>query len=247
MVGPLHFDPEWRLTLLTLVLVPAMVGLGFWQLQRAGEKAELAGNWEMRVQQAPVSLAELADDDPSALSYRRVRIAGEFDAGHYFLVDNRTRQGRFGYEVLGVLRGDGAAVLVNRGWTEGDPARRSLPQVPAVEGVVELTGHVYVAPGRPYLLAEQQLTPGWPKVIQAVEMEKISASLDEPVFPYPVRLDPGEPGALVTDWQIVNVRPEKHRGYAVQWFTMAAVLSIFYLLRSSNLWQVLFRRNGVEG
>jgi cytochrome oxidase assembly protein ShyY1 len=246
MAGPLHFDPEWRLTLLTLVLVPLMVGLGFWQLQRAGEKAELAGNWEMRVQQAPVALSGLAVDDPAALSYRRVRIAGVFEPGRYFLVDNRTRRGRFGYEVLGVLRSDSTTVLVNRGWMEGDPARRSLPRVPAVDGAVEITGHVYVAPGRPYLLAEQQLTPGWPKVIQAVEMDKISTSLDDPVFPYPVRLDPDQPGALVTDWQIVNVSPEKHRGYAVQWFTMAAVLSIFYLLRSSNLLQVLFRRNGVE-
>ena len=26
------FDPEWRITLFTLVLVPVMVGLGFWQL-----------------------------------------------------------------------------------------------------------------------------------------------------------------------------------------------------------------------
>ena len=37
-----RFEPEWRITLFTLVLVPAMVGLGFWLLQRAGEKAILA-------------------------------------------------------------------------------------------------------------------------------------------------------------------------------------------------------------
>jgi surfeit locus 1 family protein len=28
----------------------------------------------------------------------------------------------------------------------------------------------------------------------------------------------------------------------VQWFTMAAVLAIFFLLRSSNLWQLLARK-----
>ena len=41
------------------------------------------------------------------------------------------------------------------------------------------------------------------------------------------------------DWQIVNVSPEKHTGYAVQWFVMAVVLGIFYILRSSNLWQLV--------
>ena len=48
-----------------------------------------------------------------------------------------------------------------------------------------------------------------------------------------------QPGALAVDWQVVNVSPEKHGAYAVQWFTMAAVLLMFYVLRSSNMWQLL--------
>ena len=31
---------------------------------------------------------------------------------------------------------------------------------------------------------------------------------DGGVFPYPVRIDAGEPGALSVDWQVVNVSPE---------------------------------------
>ena len=38
----LSFDPEWRTTLFTLVLVPLMTWLGFWQLQRAEEKTVMA-------------------------------------------------------------------------------------------------------------------------------------------------------------------------------------------------------------
>ena len=242
-----RFDPEWRLTLFTAILVPVMVALGFWQLQRAEEKAALSEIWEARVRQAPIDLSGLAVDEAAALPYRRVRIVGEFSPGEYFLLDNRIRQGRFGYEVLGLMRWSGGAVLVNRGWVQGDPARRSLPQVLAVEGEVAVTGHVYVAPGQPYLLAEQQLPEGWPKLIQAVEMDKLRAVIDGQVFPYPVRLDAGQPGALTVDWQIVNVSPEKHQGYAVQWFTMAAVLLIFYLMRSSNLWQLVAGRWRSDG
>ena len=53
------FDPEWRITLLSAILLPLLVALGFWQLQRASEKAELSAAWEARQQQAPVPVAGL--------------------------------------------------------------------------------------------------------------------------------------------------------------------------------------------
>jgi len=246
-----RFEAEWRITLFTAVMVPLMIGLGVWQLQRADQKTALAATFEARRQQAPVELPQLWDEPAEALAYVPVRLHGKFVPGAYFLLDNQVRGGRFGYEVLGVLQlaGDQGSVLVNRGWIVGDPARQSLPEVPAVEEEVDITGHVYVAPGAPFLLADQQLESSWPKRIQAVEMDKLAAameSLGTPVFPYPVRIDADQPGALVADWQVVNVSPQKHQAYAVQWFAMAAVLFAFYLFRSSNLMQVLkgSRRTG---
>jgi cytochrome oxidase assembly protein ShyY1 len=59
------------------------------------------------------------------------------------------------------------------------------------------------------------------------------------VFPYPIRIAAGEPGALAVNWLVINVSPDKHRGYAVQWFAMAVALLIFFALRSSNLWQLI--------
>jgi cytochrome oxidase assembly protein ShyY1 len=243
----LRFDPEWRLTLFTLVLVPVMVGLGFWQLQRAEEKTRLAIGWEQRRQQAPAPLSELRDTAPDALAYRRVQLLGEFAEGRYFLVDNKTRQGRFGYEVVALFEQDsGGLVLVNRGWIAGDPARRSLPQVPPIAGQQEVSGHVYVAPGKPYLLGEQVLADSWPKRVQAIEIDKLGPVLGEPLFPFTVRVDRNQPGALDAEWLIVNVSPEKHQAYAVQWFAMAAVMAGFYLLRSTNIWQLLTGRSEEE-
>jgi len=43
----------------------------------------------------------------------------------------------------------------------------------------------------------------------------------------------------------VNMSPQMHQGYAVQWFAMAAVLLVFYLLRSSNVWQLVTGTNRV--
>jgi surfeit locus 1 family protein len=241
----LKFDLEWRITLVTLVMVPLMVSLGFWQLQRAEEKAHLAAAFEERQQQTPALLSTLWDTKADSLAYMPVRMIGSFLPDKYFLLDNQVRHGQIGYEVLGILQvaDGGGSVLVNRGWIAGDAARRALPAVPIVAGTVEITGHVYVAPGAPFLLADQPLEAAWPKRIQAVEMNKlgpvVTALLGGKVFPFPVRIDAGEPGALQVDWQVVNMSPQMHQGYAVQWFAMAAALFVFYLLRSSNLWQLM--------
>jgi len=173
-----------------------------------------------------------------------VSLRGRFLPGKYFLLDNRINRGAFGNEVLAVMLLDtGGSVLVNRGWVAADSSRQSLPEVPEIAGPVELTGHVYVAPGAPYLLADMELEKGWPKQIQAIEMNKLASAVNKeapsPFFPYAVRIDSGQPGALTVNWQIMNVSPEKHTGYAVQWFTMAFALFILFVLRSSNVWQLL--------
>lgn len=240
-----RFDPEWRITLFTLVMVPVMVNLGFWQLQREEEKAALSLAWEQRQAQSPAPLEELWNNAADQLAYRPVTVTGRYREGEYFLLDNRILKGKFGYEVLALmeLEDSGDAVLVNRGWIAGDPARLSQPVIPEIAGLVTERGHVYVAPGKAYLLQEQQLAPGWPQLIQAVEMDKIAPVAGVArLFPHPVRLDAEAPGALGIDWKVVNVSPEKHRGYAIQWFTMAAVLTVFYFLRCSNAWQLLTGR-----
>ena len=241
----LKLDLEWRISLVTALLLPGLLLLGFWQLQRADEKTALASAWELRAQQHPAQLEDLDWHKPQSLAYVPVELRGSFSPDKYFLLDNRIHDGRFGYEVLSLFEPEsgGGPVLVNRGWVPGDPGRLSLPEPTPVSGEVRITGHIYVAPGKPYLLMEQVLEPGWPKRIQAVEMDKILVEIgDSPggrVFPYPVRIDTAQPGALTVDWKIINVSPEKHTGYAFQWFTLAAVLGLFYILRNSNLWQLI--------
>jgi len=248
----LSFDFEWRITVFTMLMLPLLLGLGFWQLDRAQEKAALEASWEARQNQSALSLDALWERPPETLAYLPVVLSGEYLQEQYFLLDNRIFAGSFGYEVLGIMRLDstGELVLVNRGWVAGDPARLEMPAVPPVDGKVEVAGHIYVPPGAPYLLAEQQLDGDWPMLLQAVEMDKILPLLealgDGRVFPYSIRANTGEPGALSIDWQVVNVSPDKHRAYAAQWFTMALVLLGFFLARSSNIWHRL-RASGDTG
>ena len=244
-----RFEPEWRLTLFALVMIPLLAGLGFWQLSRADEKAGLRDAFDAQQALAPARLVDLANAPREDLAYLPVRLTGHFRGKEYFLLDNKMQHGRYGNEVVGAFElEDGMLALVNRGWIAADPARRSLPDVPDVSGQVTIRGLVYLAPGKPYLLAEQKFSEGWPRRVQALEMDKLSLLFaDEKgsmLFPYPVRIDAGQPGALSVEWKIVNAGPAKHVGYAVQWFAMSFVLALLYFFRSSNLRQWLSQRGG---
>ncbi len=238
-----RLEISWPFTAVTVLMVSLMVLLGFWQLARAHEKRDLTELYASRQAAAALPLAELTSRNPNDLAYLSVELAGEFLPHRYFLLDNRIYQGRFGNEVVAVMQlAAGGFVLVNRGWVEADSARRSLPRVPTLDGNVRVRGHVYVPPGDPYLLGDQAPPVGWPKRMQAVQMGPMAEALEVPVqqlFPFVVRLSAGEPGSLTVDWQVVNVSPEKHQGYAAQWFTMAFVLALLYLYSGTNLWQLL--------
>lgn len=244
------FDSDWRTTLFVVAMVPLLAALGFWQLSRAAEKSAIAREFEAKREQAPALLPELTGASPAELAYRPVSLTGRFREREYFLLDNRMVQGRYGNEVLGVfeLEDSDQLVLVNRGWVVADAGRRSLPEISPVPGRVTVLGQVYVAPGKPYTLADKPLAEGWPKRVQAVQADKLAVALGlapERLFPYPVRLEADQAGAFYIDWPVVNVSPAKHIGYAVQWFTMAAVLALIYLIRSTNLAEIL-RRPRVE-
>lgn len=240
MSARFEFDFEWRVTLFTLLLLPLMVSLGFWQLQRADEKALLAAAFERQQSLPPAPLGSLNERAADELAYLPVVLSGHFRKAEHYLLDNRMQQRQFGNEVLTVFVLDsGELALVNRGWIPADPARQVLPEIGEPEGQVRITGHIYVSPGKPYLLADEPIDAQWPRRIQAVEMEKIAAITEGKLFPFPVRINADQAGALAVDWQVINVSPAKHHGYAVQWFSMAAVLALIYLLRSSNLWQLI--------
>jgi len=65
MARRLEFDFEWRITLFTLLLLPLLISLGFWQLQREDEKRALAAAFERQQALPPAPLASLAGQSPA--------------------------------------------------------------------------------------------------------------------------------------------------------------------------------------
>jgi len=243
-----QFRFDWKLSLLTALLLPVLLSLGFWQLAREQEKLQLQQVYESRQQQQPVALTSL--DSKEDQQYRQVEVEGSYDNTHVFLLDNRIYQGRVGYEVLLPLlavkpagSGDTAEsetllAFVNRGWVPAGATRDQLPQVPAVEGRVRLRGSVYVPVGEAFVLGSELAAEGWPRVIQTLDLHAMqmmmSRDTDKALFPYTIRVEEGAPGALVRYWPLLATGPEKHRGYAVQWFAMALALLALYLWNSTR-------------
>lgn len=255
-----EWDFEWRLTLVTALLLPGLIALGFWQLDRAEEKEMLAQRQAMRAVAPAQPLAELPVDagdssplsrdtaDAALLAFRTAEVSGYFHLEALVLRDNQLRDGRYGVDVLGLFfdRPSDRWVLLNRGWVPADPARRTLPDIAIPEGDFTLIANVYVPPGEPYTLGEERFEAlSWPVLVQDPGAEALHRALESnlggTLFPFALRLQPDQPTGFRRDWPLMNSSPARHRGYALQWFTMAAALLLLFLLRSSNLVTLLRR------
>ena len=221
------FRPGWLPSLVVALLLPLLVGLGFWQLSRADEKRVLLAEFEARRQADPVAVTDL--ERLADLAHVRIRLQGQFDAGHSLLLDNRVRGGQVGVELLQPFydQPSGLWLLVNRGWLPW-PDRRQAPRYSTPEQPLELVARVYVPPGSTFQLQADPTTSTWPKLVTALDPERLWRQLGRGGLAYEVRLEAG-PAAYQTQWPLVAMGPEKHTGYAVQWFALAAALFCLYL------------------
>ncbi|MEJ2508097.1 MAG: SURF1 family protein [Gammaproteobacteria bacterium] len=232
-VGKRQFRPRLWPTIATLVLLPILIALGFWQLDRAQEKREIQQRFEQRTREAPLVLGARLVDSPKAVHYRRATARGVFDAKHQLLIDNKVYEGKAGYDVLTPLRiqGTDTWVLVNRGWVPQGRSRKDIPTVPVPEGTVEVHGLIELPDGKPLFVGgDYREGSGWPSVALWLDLARYAKQTGYRVQPFELLQDPKDPGNYPRQWQIVTLPPEKSVSYAVQWFTMAAALVIIYIV-----------------
>lgn len=227
-----RFRPRLVPTLITLVLLPLLLWLAWWQLDRAEQKQALQDRYQRQLSAPPVPLSELSPAAPEN-RYRRVEVSGEYDTDHQLLLDNQIVDGEVGFHVYTpLLWGEPRqAILVNRGWIALGESRARLPDPSLEQESTTLRGRL-AQPANPGIrLGESLAEPGWPKVVPYVDYPALAEMLDQPLVPAVILLDPEAPDGYHRDWQPrFGVDPQRHTGYAVQWLALAVTLLILFLV-----------------
>jgi len=230
---------NWRLTITTLLLFPVLISLGFWQLHRAREKQTIQQSWLHEQAKPPVHYREAIDNRNS---FRRVFTEGEYDLEHYWLLENKMLNGRLGYQVISPFKTSyGDWLLLNRGWVQADAYRDVNPEVSTPPGRVRVTGTFNQPSDSRFIEHKAELMTAWPYRLLEVDVPLMTTQFEQALEPSVLRLDADSPGAFATDWQPINMKAEKHRAYAMQWFAMAAALVFAWFMANTNILQLLSR------
>lgn len=229
-----RFRPRMWPTLALLLLLPVLIGLGVWQMDRARQKAEIR---DAHLGQAALPALELgAATLHGTDQYRRATGTGEY-AGHLgILLDNQVHKGRPGYHVLTPFRSKtgGQWILVDRGWVPWGPDRSRLPQIETPAGTVVVKGQL-LSPVRPGLELEGPVSArpekGIPVLWQSIDTREFARVTGLMVAPLLLRLDADAEHGFVREWRAVTDNwVDRHKGYAFQWFALAATLLVLYLI-----------------
>ena len=235
--GNFEFKPKLITTVLTVLLLPVLTGLGIWQLQRAAEKERIVQN-QQRMMQAPEVRLKTKITDPAELAFRRIVVTGEYDAEHQIYIDNKVQQGRVGYEIVTPLRIENTDVhvLVNRGWLPMHANNRAiLPKSRTPAGTVTVTG---IARLDPKDVADfgsgNRSNNGWPAVVRWLDISALQQETGLVLQPFVILQSAEQGSGFVRDWKFINAPPEKSLAYATQWFSFAAILLILYVVLNTR-------------
>lgn len=232
-LGKYRFAPGLWPSVAFFVLFPILLSLGFWQMERAGDKQALLERRATGEATVPLDLnraTQLHEQD----RYRLARVRGRYDGEQQWLLDNRILHGQPGYHVFTPFRLEGQpapTLLVNRGWVAVGASREYLPQLPVPTGPVTLAGRLDTPGSVGLVIGEVPLASVADRVlVQSLDIAALGQARGLDLLPFALVLDPDGPGALQYDWSPVPpMGPEKHLGYAVQWFGLAAALLIIFI------------------
>lgn len=221
-------------TVITVLAIVVMVKLGFWQLERAEQKRQLFSDYEQqKSEDEAIPFAKLKQVSPESDRFRYVEVTGQFLQQPVFFLDNQIEKGIVGYEVIALFqpRANSQTNLpVNMGWLPAPKSRKVLPEVSIPQGMKQLTGFLYFPSDNPFTTNtyETDLTAGTIR-IQQFQPAAVAKQLDIALTNSVLLLETPEGIGWQRDWKPQVMSPEKHQGYALQWFSLAIACLVIFL------------------
>jgi surfeit locus 1 family protein len=208
----------------------AGVALGNWQSRRADERRAA----QARIHAATHAPAlEISSLQRTAGDYvgKRVAAKGEFSPAHTVLLENKIRRGRLGYEVVTPLRlrGSDLHVAVDRGWTPADARAGVLPQVRTPAGEQRIEGLALERLPQA-LQAGPREERG--KVLQNFRVDEFQAATGLAFLPFVIEQWSDSGDGLLREWPQPGAGAEKNQMYALQWYSLAALSLVLFVVLS---------------
>ena len=227
----LHFRLRWIPLIATVIVAGLGIALGNWQTRRAEEKIAMADAITERAQRDPVLLSQLPD---RALpeEFSPVRARGAFVADWPLYLDNRPLQGQAGFYLAMPfrLKDSEKVILVLRGWFPRDKQdRQRLPAIPVPAGDVDLIGVVRLQVGQVMELGESPpLQSG--TIVQNLDIGELAVASRLPLQNFIIEQTNDLNDGLMRDWPVPSSGIDTHRGYAFQWYALAAAAVLFFIV-----------------
>lgn len=224
----------WFATLLVIAGTLVLARLGIWQLDRLEQRRAFNAQVVAARSQVVLDLNQEQPDNLIAMEWRPVQFVGEYDFENQVAVRNQYYLGQPGYHLLTPLLANGTAVLVDRGW------------IPADGNATPQDWHAYDEPGEVTVIGQVRLGLGKPAfggvpdalpvdgaklaIWNNADVAQVAKQMPYPLLP--VYLQPNQ-DAADTEPPIpfqpeIDLTEGPHFGYALQWFTFAAILFLGY-------------------
>lgn len=228
-------------TLAALIVFSIGCLLGNWQLNRMQEKLLAASDLAAKQAASPINLNNQTPFLGQAL-HHSVIAKGSYLADKTIWLENRPHpQGQdpktgvtAGFYVLTPMKleGSGKVIWVNRGWAPRDMLDRTLlPKIVTPTGPVEVKGIVFEFAARVMDIGTNSLGSSTSNIQQNLDLNKEAYQFNGLQLPYIVRQSANHKSdGLNRDWLPAASGAEKHQGYAFQWFALAAVAILFWLI-----------------
>ncbi|MDR3490742.1 MAG: SURF1 family protein [Gammaproteobacteria bacterium] len=211
-----------------MFFVALFILLGVWQLHRFHYKKVLLNNYQARLHAEAIPFSAITNLD---VQFKSVIVQGHFVKNSDMFIQNRLYKGRLGYDVITPFQVTNSKklLLVDRGWV-AESANHTVPDAALQKQVASIMGYLKLLDERQFILGNNiSDSTAHSLIMQKIDIAELTKITHADYYPFVLRLAVFEPNGFTRDWTITAVEPERHMGYAIQWFVMAFVLMLAYL------------------